>query len=93
VSASWAAGAKGQASGHAAQLTAVFDAMETGEAPPVRTEEARATMELIAAIYASAFTGRPVTRGEIAPGSHWYERMQGTGPDWAETTNMAWSRR
>jgi predicted dehydrogenase len=92
VSASWAAGAKGQASGHAAQLTAVLDALEIGEVPPVKTEEARATMELIAAIYASAFTGRPVTRGEIGPGTHWYERMQGTGPAWTPT-NMAWSRR
>jgi predicted dehydrogenase len=82
VEQAWATGPGGQASGHGAQFTAVLDAIEAGGKPPVCVTEARATLELIAAIYASAFTGRPVGRGEIGPASPFYRRMDGPGAPW-----------
>ena len=82
VDKAWAEGPKGQGSGHGAQFAAVLDALEAGEAPPVTTADARGTLELIAAIYASAFTGRPVARGAIGPESPFYDRMDGSGAPW-----------
>lgn len=75
-------GPTGLPSGHAAQLSAVFDAVDAGQAPPASVAEIRPTMELVTAIYASAFTGRPVTAGEIGPGSPFYDRLDGTGAPW-----------
>ncbi|GHJ45965.1 oxidoreductase [Catellatospora sp. TT07R-123] len=92
VEAAWAAGPKGQASGHGAQLAAVLDALDAGQEPPVGTAAARATMELIAAVYQSAFTGRPVARGEIGPGSPFYDRMQGTGAPWPAVRALGGAR-
>lgn len=69
--------ATGRSSGHAAQFEAVFDALERGEAPPVTIAQARQTLELIAAIYASSHLGRPVRAGEIGPDSPFYHRMDG----------------
>jgi predicted dehydrogenase len=82
VKAAWGEGPKGTPSGHASQLAAVLDAVATGTPPPVTLPEARATMELIAAVYASAFTGAPVLRGEIGPDSPFYHRMDGPGAPW-----------
>ncbi len=74
------------ASGHTAQLTAILDALDAGQAPPVSLREARDTLELVAAIYASAFTGAVVRRGDIGPGHPFYERMEGTGAPWSTGT-------
>jgi hypothetical protein len=70
-------------SGHTAQFVQVLDALETGAPPPVTVSDVRQTMDLVASIYASAFTSRPVRRGEIGPDSPFYERMEGTGAPWA----------
>jgi predicted dehydrogenase len=78
----WTAELTGVPSGHAAQFTAVFDALDAGAAPPVTIADTTATMKLIAAIYASAFTGTPVERGQIGPDSPFYERMNGAGAPW-----------
>lgn len=67
----------GRPSGHGAQFAAVADALEEGSPPPVTIEDTRMTMELIAAVYASAHLGRPVRRGEIGPDSPFYQRMDG----------------
>jgi len=67
-------------SSHTSQLTAVLDAMDAGERLPVPLREARSTMELVAAIYASASPVRssgagtsvpatPSTNAWMAPGS------------------------
>lgn len=82
VAQAWAADARGQASGHAAQLAAVFDAMDEGTTPPVSSADARMTMELVTAVYASSFTRQPVRRGEIGPDSPFYRRMDGSGAPW-----------
>lgn len=82
VRAAWESGPKGMNSGHGAQLTAIMDALEAGEVPPVTMGQARATLELVAACYASAFTGRRVRRGEIGPDSPFYGSMRGSGAPW-----------
>ncbi|MET7401887.1 Gfo/Idh/MocA family oxidoreductase [Dactylosporangium sp. NPDC005572] len=69
-------------SGHRAQFAAVLDALEAGEPLPVTAAEARRTLSLVAAIYASAFTGRPARPADVGPGSPFYDRMQGSGPPW-----------
>jgi predicted dehydrogenase len=81
--ASQAAGPTGVRSGHDAQLAAVLDALAAGTPPPVALPDTRGTVELIAAIYASAFTGGHVARGELGPDSPFYHRMDGTGAPWA----------
>lgn len=83
VEQAWSAGPKGRPSGHAAQFEAVFDAMDRGEPLPVTLASARSTLELIAAIYASAFTGNRVARGDITPESPFYTSMEGTGAPWS----------
>jgi predicted dehydrogenase len=82
VRALWTSQLSGIASGHSAQFTHILDALEAGAPPPVTPADVRLTMELVAAVYASAFTGRPVRRGDIGPGSPFYERMDGTGAPW-----------
>jgi predicted dehydrogenase len=82
VRALWSSQLTGVRSGHAAQFAHVLDALAAGTPPPVTVADVRPTMELVAAVYASAFTGRPVRRGEIGPGSPFYERMDGNGAPW-----------
>ncbi len=55
-------------SSHAAQLGDLLDAMAAGERPPVSGDDAARTLELVAALYASAASGREVRRGEVAGG-------------------------
>ena len=52
-------------SGHAAQFTAIFDALDAGLPAPVGFDDARQTIDLVASIYASAFEDRTVARGSI----------------------------
>ena len=70
-------------SGHNAQLREVLACLRDGTPPPVTIDEARRTMQIVAGVYASAFTGRAVTPEELGPGSPFYERMDGDGAPWA----------
>ena len=70
-------------SSHACQMAALLDAMDAGEPLPVPLREARSTLELVAAIYASAFTRKVVRCGDIGPSHPFYARMDGTGAPWA----------
>jgi predicted dehydrogenase len=70
-------------SGHTAQLAAILDAKAAGTPTPVTLAEARNTLELAAAIYASAFTDKPIRRGELAPGTPYAQRMGGPGAPWS----------
>ncbi|GAA4718392.1 Gfo/Idh/MocA family oxidoreductase [Phytohabitans rumicis] len=88
VAAAWSEGPKGRKSGHIAQYTAILDALEEGAAPPVTASAARSTVELVAAVYASAFTGQRVARGDIRPGSPFYYRMDGEGAPWTPTPQL-----
>jgi predicted dehydrogenase len=79
VALAWKAGAAGVASGHRAQFDSVLDALARGEPPPVSVAESRRTLSLVAAIYASAFTGQPVGPGDLGP---FYDSMKGSGTPW-----------
>ena len=80
----WNAGATGRASSHAAQFEQTYAALTAGDRPlPVTTTDARNTLELLAAIYASSFERRPIARGEIDESSAFYTSMKGTGAPWA----------
>jgi predicted dehydrogenase len=81
--AGWTAPDRSVGSSHAAQLTYVLDALERGERPPTSGRAGRATLELITALYRSAFTGAPVLRGEIGPSDPFYHRLHGDVPGWA----------
>ncbi len=82
----WAADSADVPSGHEAQLAAILDALDRGEPPPVSSHDARHTMEFVAAVYASAFSGERVRRGQISPGSPFSRRMNGTGASWARVS-------
>ena len=73
----------GVGSSHTAQLPHVLDALERGERPPTSGRAGRETLELITALYRSAFTGRPVLRGEVTPADPFYHRLHGDVPGWA----------
>lgn len=77
------AGPAGVPSGHVAQLTAVLDALDAGTPPPVTSADVRLTLELVAGIYASAFTGRPVRRDELMD-TPYYAAMDGGGVVWTD---------
>jgi len=84
VNLAWAGEPRGKSSGHYAQFLRIADALDGKTAPPVTVEDARRTLELLAAIYASAFTGKRVRAGEIDPTSPFYQRMDGTGAPWPD---------
>lgn len=75
-------GEGGERTGHAAQFAHVFAALREGRRPPVTPPEARRTMALIAGIYASAFTRRPVTPADLAPPAAFYTEMNGGHQAW-----------
>ena len=78
----WQADPGALPSGHLAQFVPTYRAFAAGEAPPVTVADTRGTLELVAAIYRSSFTGAVVRAGEIAPGDPFHESMRGTGPSW-----------
>jgi predicted dehydrogenase len=83
VAEAWAWGPTGKESNHAAQFAAIADALEEGRPLPVVLSQARSTLELIAGIYASAFTGGRVSAGQLGPDSPFYASMAGSGAPWA----------
>ncbi len=80
--ASWTTVPENVPSSHSAQLPYLLDAMERGVRPPLSGGEGRAALELIAALYRSAFTGRAVVRGEVGPDDPFYYRMHGDSLPW-----------
>jgi predicted dehydrogenase len=82
VLAAWKHAGGGAKSGHAAQFRDVLSCLSAGTRPPVSPAESRRTMALVAAIYASAFTRRPVTPDGLAPGTPFYSLMNGGMSSW-----------
>lgn len=82
VAEAWDRGPHGTPSSHAAQFEAIVAALQNGNPIPVALDQARSTLELIAAIYASAFTGVPVAAGEVGAASPFYRSMAGSGAPW-----------
>ncbi|GAB3601527.1 Gfo/Idh/MocA family protein [Microbacterium tumbae] len=79
----WNAGATDERSAHRMQLAAIVDALRNGEPPLVGLPDARRTLELAAATYASAFRGETVRAGEIDALSPFYAEMNGGATPWA----------
>ncbi len=65
---------------HAAQLIELVTNMDTGTRPITSGPGARRTIELLSAIYKSAFTGEVVRAGSIATGDAFYAAVNGGGP-------------
>jgi len=72
----------GAPSGHREQFAEVLACLADGRRPPVSPAESRRTLSLVAAIYAAAFTGRPVMPADLGPGSPFYDRMDGGQAPW-----------
>ena len=62
---------------HAAQLAALVADMDAQRRPLTSGPEARRTLELLTAIYKSAFTGAPVAAGSIRAGDPFYHAIHG----------------
>lgn len=62
---------------HAAQFAEFLADLEAGRRPLTSGADARRTLELLAALYKSAFTGKPVGRGTIVAGDPFYASMHG----------------
>jgi predicted dehydrogenase len=85
----WRTPAQDVPSSHTAQLDGILTAIREGTRPPGGGPDARRTLEFNAALYKSAFTGRPVRAGEIAEGDPFYAAMHGDHPDWAPAPTAA----
>lgn len=64
---------------HAAQLGALVADMDAERRPLTSGHEARRTVELLTAIYKSAFTGEIVRAGSIVAGDPFYHSLNGGG--------------
>jgi predicted dehydrogenase len=62
---------------HGAQLNALVHDLDTKRRPLTSGDEARRTVELLTAIYKSAFTGEVVEQGSIKPGDSFYTALHG----------------
>ena len=62
---------------HAAQLEVLVASLDAGTPPVTGGAAARGTIEFLTAIYKSAFTSAPVTRGSIRPGDPFYSALHG----------------
>ncbi|MFF4836501.1 Gfo/Idh/MocA family protein [Streptomyces sp. NPDC001315] len=73
-------------SSHLEQLRELVASMRAGERPRSSGEDGRTSLELISALYKSAFTDVTVRRGEIGPGDPFYTALHGGVPGWAPAT-------
>jgi predicted dehydrogenase len=80
IGARWAADPAPGDSGHNGQIAAVYAALDAGQPPPVTLADTRPTVEFVAALYASAFTGERVRQGALP--AAFAARMDGTGAPW-----------
>jgi len=81
LTAAWRAIPCDRIGSHTAQLTLLLDSLDRGDRPLVSGAEARRTIEFVASLYKSAFTGHPVRRGSITPGDPFYASMNGVAYD------------
>ena len=62
---------------HAAQLSALVSDLDSNRRPLTSGPEVRRTVELLTAIYKSAFTGEVVRAGSILPGDPFHDSIHG----------------
>ncbi|MFH9551828.1 Gfo/Idh/MocA family protein [Streptomyces sp. NPDC017435] len=79
-------------SSHLAQLRELVASMRAGRRPRSSGADGRTSLELIGALYKSAFTDTTVKRGEIGPGDPYYTAMHGGAPGWAPVAETATAR-
>jgi len=82
----WPVPASDARSGHRDQIAAILDALASGRTPGVDAVDARRTLELAAATYASAFRGRPVRAGELTGDDPFVGSMDGGAVPWHPVT-------
>ncbi|MFJ5533218.1 Gfo/Idh/MocA family oxidoreductase [Streptomyces sp. NPDC093261] len=76
-------------SSHLAQLRELVAAMRAGVRPRSSGADGRTSLELITALYKSAFTDTTVRVGGIRPGDPYYAALHGGAPGWAPETTAA----
>ncbi|WP_107439997.1 Gfo/Idh/MocA family protein [Streptomyces sp. 142MFCol3.1] len=76
-------------SSHLAQLRDLVASMRAGERPRSSGADGRTSLELISALYKSAFTDTTVRAGEIGPGDPYYTALHGGAPGWAPAASGA----
>ncbi|MGW5640525.1 Gfo/Idh/MocA family protein [Streptomyces sp. NPDC003832] len=69
--------AEDEASSHEAQLSLLLQDFRAGRRPAASGDDGRRVMALIAALYQSAMSGRPVTPAELTPANPYYHAMSG----------------
>ncbi len=72
-------------SSHLAQLRELVASMRAGERPRSSGADGRTSLELITALYKSAFMDTTVRAGDIGPGDPYYAALHGGAPGWAPT--------
>ncbi|MGS2591559.1 Gfo/Idh/MocA family protein [Streptomyces hebeiensis] len=70
-------------SSHLAQLRGLVTDMRAGRRPRSSGADGRKSLELITALYKSAFTDTTVRAGEIGPGDPFHTVLHGGAPGWA----------
>ncbi|MEU3790052.1 Gfo/Idh/MocA family oxidoreductase [Streptomyces fructofermentans] len=70
-------------SSHLAQLRDLVASMRAGERPRSSGVDGRASLELVSALYKSAFTDTTVRAGGIGPGDPFHTALHGGAPGWA----------
>ncbi|MFG3496761.1 Gfo/Idh/MocA family protein [Streptomyces sp. NPDC047886] len=70
-------------SSHLAQLRTLVADIRAGRRPRSSGADGRTSLELIAALYKSAFTDTTVRAGEIGPGDPFHATLHGHAPGWA----------
>ncbi|MFD9317781.1 Gfo/Idh/MocA family protein [Streptomyces sp. NPDC060053] len=89
VAAAWQDFGDDVPSSHLAQLRELVASMRAGRRPRSSGADGRTSLELISALYKSAFTDTTVRRGEIGPGDPYYTALHGGAPGWAPATAAA----
>ncbi|MGV9275897.1 Gfo/Idh/MocA family protein [Streptomyces griseosporeus] len=79
-------------SSHLAQLRELVASMRAGERPRASGADGRTSLELVTALYKSAFTDTTVRRGEIGPGDPFHTALHGGTPGWAPAAAAAAER-
>jgi len=76
-------------SSHLEQLRELVASMRAGERPRSSGADGRTSLELITALYKSAFTDTTVHAGGIGPGDPYYTALHGGAPGWAPVVTEA----
>ncbi|MEV0017601.1 Gfo/Idh/MocA family protein [Streptomyces tendae] len=83
TAAAWRDFGADEPSSHQAQLRVLVDDIRSGRRHSTSGAGGRRTLELITALYKSAFTGTTVRAGDIGPGDPYYTELHGGAPGWA----------